>query len=306
MFEINRSAITIFGAGIHWYGVLIALGVLGAVLLAMVRERKLGLKKDTSLNLALILVPTGVICARIYYVIFSWDFYRANPAEIFNLRGGGLAVYGAVIGGAIAAFIYARIARISFASIADLIAPGLALGQAIGRWGNFLNQEAYGAPVANPALQFFPMAVYIEGSGWRWATFFYESIWCALVCALLLTGERKRFFKKKGDMFLAYAFLYALERSIVEGLRTDSLLLGSFRVSQLLSCFVLAALVILLCIRMRGRRLTRRRIELCLFALVFVVNVLACNALVSMVWGLVVLLDARQGYKSIPRTNDEM
>lgn len=253
MFEINRSAITLFGARIHWYGVLIALGVLGAVLLAMAREEKLGLKKDTSLNLALILVPAGVVCARIYYVLFSWDFYRANPAEIFNLRGGGLAVYGAVLGGALAAFIYARTAGIPFAAIADLVAPGLALGQAIGRWGNFLNQEAYGALVSNPALQFFPVATYIEGSGWHYAAFFYESIWCAIICITLLIGERKRIFKKRGDLFLAYAFLYALERFLVEGLRTDSLLLGSFRVSQLLSLAVLIALTILPACRERGK-----------------------------------------------------
>ena len=254
MFEINRRGVSLFGAEIRWYGLLIALGVLGAVLQAMAREKKLGLKKDTGLNLALILVPAGVVCARIYYVLFSWDFYREHPAEIFNLRGGGIAVYGAVIGGALAALVYAKVTGNRFAVLVDLAAPGLAFGQAVGRWGNFFNQEAYGALVENPALQFFPLVTYIEGSGWHYAAFFYESLWCAVICALLLVGERKKLFRRRGDMFLVYAFLYALERSIVEGLRTDSLYVGPFRVSQLLSFAALLALTILLCVRAGGSR----------------------------------------------------
>ncbi|MBQ8506432.1 MAG: prolipoprotein diacylglyceryl transferase [Clostridia bacterium] len=263
MFEINRSSLVLFGLEIRWYGVLIALGVLGAVLLALKREKQLGLKKDTTLNLALICVPVGVICARLYYVIFSWDYYSAHPGEILNLRSGGLAIYGAVIGGALAALIYAKVGKTSFASIADLIAPGLAFGQAVGRWGNFLNQEAYGALVENPALHFFPVSVYIEGSGWHWATFFYESIWCAMICAALLILEGKGKFRKRGDVFLSYAFLYALERCVVEGLRSDSLYLGPFRVSQLLSFAALIVLAVLLAFRGKHRPLLQRLLPVC-------------------------------------------
>lgn len=254
MLDITRSGFTLPGLSIRWYGVLIALGVLGAVLICARRESRLGLPKDTTLNLALICVPAGILCARLYYVLFSWDYFRLHPAEIFNLRLGGLAIYGGVLGGAAAALIYARVKKVSFPAIADLLAPGLAFGQALGRWGNFLNQEAYGAPVADPALRFFPVATYIDGSGWHYAAFFYESLWCALICILLLTGEGKGRFdrpgrSKRGDSFLIYAFLYALERFLVEGLRTDSLYLGPMRVSQLLSLIVLLAISVLLCLR---------------------------------------------------------
>ena len=254
MFEISRSGIAVLGLQIHWYGILIALGVLGAVLLACAREERLGLKKDTSLNLALLFVPVGILCARLYYVFFSWEYFAAHPAEILNLRSGGLAVYGGVIGGALAALAYARVKKVPIGSIADLVAPGLAFGQAIGRWGNFFNQEAYGAAVANPALQFFPVSVYIDGSGWHYAAFFYESVWCALVCILLLLAERKEWFKKRGDMFLTYLFLYGLERSMVEGLRTDSLYLGPIRVSQLLSLGIMLAVLAVLACRLQKRR----------------------------------------------------
>lgn len=235
MLEISRSALVLFGFELRWYGLLIALGVLAAVLLACGREKRLGLEKDTALNVALAAVPAAIICARLYYVLFSWTYYAAHPQDIFNIRQGGLAIYGGVIGGVLAGWVYCRVKRISFAKGLDLAAPSLALGQAIGRWGNFLNQEAYGAAVENPALQFFPLAVQIDGSGWHWATFFYESAWCALIVAFILIAERKRFFRRSGDIFGAYLLLYGLERALVEGLRADSLYLGPIRVSQLLS-----------------------------------------------------------------------
>ena len=254
MFELRRSGVIVLGLQIHWYGILIALGVLGAALLACAREKRLGLKKDTSLNLALLCVPAGILCARLYYVIFLWEYFAAHPSEIMNLRSGGLAVYGGVIGGALAALIYARVKQLSVGSIADLAAPGLAFGQALGRWGNFFNQEAYGAAVQNPALQFFPISVYIEGSGWHYAAFFYESIWCALICAFLLLAEKRRWLRRRGDGFICYLFLYGLERSMVEGLRTDSLYLGPMRVSQLLSLGLVLAVLIILALRLRQGR----------------------------------------------------
>jgi len=199
MFEINRSALVLFGMEIRFYGIMIMLGVLAALLLAARREKALGLPKDTALNVTLIGVPVGVVCARLYYVAFSWDYYSQYPLEIFNLREGGIAIYGAIIGGVLAGAVYARAKKLSFAALADLAAPSIALGQAIGRWGNFLNQEAYGRAIESAALHFFPLGVNIEGSGWHYATFFYESAWCALIVLVLLTMERRRLFRKCGD-----------------------------------------------------------------------------------------------------------
>ena len=242
MLEITRSALVLFGYEVRWYGILIALGVLLAVVLASRRERRLGLKEDSALNIALIAVPVAILCARAYYVIFSWSYYAAHPADILNIRQGGMAIYGGVIGGVLAGYFYCRASRTSFAAGLDLAAPSIALGQAIGRWGNFINEEAFGRAVTNPKLRFFPVAVKI-GESWHWATFFYESAWCALIVIFLLAMERRDFFRRRGDVFGWYLFLYALERALVEGLRTDSLYLGPLRVSQLLS---LGALLILM------------------------------------------------------------
>lgn len=240
MFQFSRNSLTIAGFPIHYYGMLMALGVLLGVLLAARRERRVGVPLETTLNLALIAVPISVVCARLYYVAFEWDLYRGNLLSILNLRHGGLAIYGAILGGALAGLIYARAKKVRFWALADLAAPSLALGQAIGRWGNFLNEEAYGIAITNPKFQFFPAAVFIRADGlWHAATFFYESIWCFLIVGVLLAAERRRAFRRTGDLFLWYVFLYALERGAVEGLRTDSLYWGSVRVSQLLSLLAL-------------------------------------------------------------------
>ena len=168
----------------------------------------------------------------------------------FNVRG-GLAIYGGVLAG----WIFTRAKHIPFLTMADVAAPALALGQAVGRWGNFVNQEAYGVPVTTPALQWFPLAVYIEREGgWFAATFFYESAWCFLICALILILERTRLFARPGRATLFYVFMYAAERTVVEGLRMDSLYLGSVRVSQALSALLLLAAALLLCLRLPRRR----------------------------------------------------
>jgi len=255
--EFSRRALIIGGFEIYWYGLIIALGVLAGCLLAMRREKRLGLPGDTALDLVLIGAPVALLCARLYYVAFSWDYYAAHPAEILSFRDGGMAIYGGVLGGLLAGWLYQKRKKLSYLKLADLAAPSFALGQCIGRWGNFLNQEAYGRAVTNPALQFFPVSVFIEGSGWHYATFFYESLWCALIVAALLLGERRRFFRRTGDLFFAYVFLYALERAVVEGLRTDSLYLGPLRVSQLLSLCALLAVALLLALRSRRMGLRR-------------------------------------------------
>ncbi len=238
---INNS-VNIFGLEVHWYGVIIACGMALAVWLASAREQRLGLPKETALDLALLGIPAAIVCARIYYVIFSWSAYADDPVKALYIWEGGMAIYGGIIGGVLAGWLYGRRKKLTFLRLADLAAPSIALGQGIGRWGNFVNQEAYGSTVAHAWQQRFPIGVYIQADGmWHYATFFYESAWCLIIVAMLLIAERKRRLHREGDIFLAYVFLYALERALVEGLRTDSLYLGPLRVSQLLS---LAALIV--------------------------------------------------------------
>ncbi len=248
--EISRVAFTLFGFPVYWYGLLIASGMLLGVLLASGREKMYGQKRDTVLNFILIAIPAALVCARIYYVAFSWDDYAANPMEIFNVRNGGMAIYGGVIGGIVTGWFYSKKTKVPFGTLADLCAPALALGQGIGRWGNFFNQEAFGMAVESPAFRFFPAAVYIEALGeWHYATFFYESVWCLAIVGFLLIAERKRFFRRGGDVFLWYAVLYAAERMVVEGMRTDSLYMGGIRISQLLSAGMLIACIAVFLVR---------------------------------------------------------
>ena len=236
MLQFTSTGMTLFGLTFHWYGVIIAVGMALAVALACARERRMDVPRDTALDLALIGIPAAIVCARAYYVLFSWREYAANPVRALYIWEGGMAIYGGIIGGVLAGYFYARHKRLPFLRLADLAAPSIALGQAIGRWGNFVNQEAYGAIATQPWQQRFPISVFIRAdSQWHYATFFYESAWCFCIVAALLIAERKRFFRRDGDIFRAYVFLYAVERALVEGLRADSLYLGPFRVSQLLS-----------------------------------------------------------------------
>ena len=248
----SRTAFHLFGFSVEWYGLLIVLGILGGVALGMAREKRLGLPKDTSVDLALLGVPAAIVGARAYYVLFSWRDYAAQPFwKVFAVWEGGLAVYGGLLAALLAGAVYGRRRGVSFLKLADLAAPGFALGQCVGRWGNFINREAYGAAITSPRWQFFPAAVNIGGE-WHAATFFYESAWCLLICLFLLLMERRGRLKRPGDAFLWYVLLYAMERAAVEGLRTDSLLLGPVRVSQLLS--LLAALAATLILARRSRR----------------------------------------------------
>ena len=253
MLEFSRNSVSIAGFAIHYYGIIIMLGVLAGVILASKREKAYDCPKDTVLDLALICVPAAIVCARIYYVIFEWPQFRGNILSVFDIRSGGLAIYGGLIGAIGAGYIYCRVKKLSFPAMADLAAPSIALGQAIGRWGNFFNQEAYGIEITCEKLRFFPVGVYIDAeNAWHCATFFYESLWCALIAIFLLYAEKKRFFMRKGDAILWYMLLYGFERALVEGLRTDSLYLGPLRVSQALSIIlVFAAAMVFL---MRNRR----------------------------------------------------
>lgn len=236
----------IFGT-LPWYSVLIVTGVCLALLLAGREEKRLGLPNDTVVDLALWVIPSGIIGARAYYVAFAWETFRQSPVSILYIWQGGLAIYGAVLGGLAAAALFARIKRLPLHHLTDMIVPGLLLAQAIGRWGNFFNMEAYGLQVTDPAWQFFPAAVLIpgaQGDTWHMATFFYESLWNALGFLVLMCCRKRM--SRAGDVTLWYFLLYGSGRMMIEGLRTDSLMAtDTLRISQLLSAVLCAAALII-------------------------------------------------------------
>lgn len=247
---MNRFVVeNLFGIkGFHvaWYGVIIACGMVLGVLLGAVRARRRGWSADVVLDFILLAVPLAIVGARLYYVAFEWDQYANNLLKIFAINQGGLAIYGAVIGGFLAAFIFSRASKFPFLKLLDLVIPSLILGQAIGRWGNFVNQEAFGALITNPKLQFFPLAVYIQSLGeWHQATFFYESLWNSILLVVTLLIGRKN--PKDGTLLAVYFIGYGAGRAIIEGLRTDSLyLFGSIRISQALSAVLIAVGIVML------------------------------------------------------------
>ena len=251
---MNRLAITnlfgIQGLNIAWYGVIIACGLLLGIWLATYRAKKRGWSSDLVLDFILLAVPLAIIGARAYYVAFEWEYFSAAPTKIIAINEGGLAIYGAVIGGFLAAFLFSRAAKFPFLKLIDLVIPSLILGQAMGRWGNFINQEAFGALVTNPNLQFFPLAVYIQSLGeWHQATFFYESFCNTILLVITFLLGRKGV--KDGTLLATYFIGYGTVRAIIEGLRTDSLyLFGTIRISQLLSALlVLVGITLLVLIK---------------------------------------------------------
>lgn len=264
MIQFTPTGLNLFGLTIHWYGVIIAFGMALAVALACAREKRMGPPRDTALDLALLGIPAAIVCARLYYVVFSWREYAANPIRALYIWEGGMAIYGGIIGGVLAGYLYARHKGLPFLRLADLAAPSIALGQAIGRWGNFVNQEAYGVVATQPWQQRFPISVFIQADGqWHFATFFYESAWCFIIVAALLIGERRHRFRRDGEIFRAYVFLYAIERALVEGLRTDSLVLGPFRVSQLLSLAALLACAVIALVKAKRKKAPAATLACC-------------------------------------------
>lgn len=224
---MDPVAFKLFGIEVMWYGVLISIGVIGGTILALREAKRIGIKEDDLIDLLLYAIPLALVGARLYYVIFSWEDYRNDLKEVLNFRGGGLAIHGAIISAIIVALIFTRKRKLDFWKIADACAPSLILGQAIGRWGNYLNQEAYGRPTD------LPWGIMIDGVKVH-PTFLYESVWNFVVFLFLLWYRRNRS-KVSGEVFLLYLMLYSVIRFFVEGLRTDSLMLGPIRVAQLIS-----------------------------------------------------------------------
>ena len=224
---MDRVAFTIFGIDVMWYGVLIATGMLIGIALAIREAKRVGISEDDVLNIAIIAIPVAIICARLYYVIFSWDYYSQNPGEIFNIRGGGLAIHGGLIGGILTGFIYARVKKLDFFKTADAVMVGMPLAQAIGRWGNFINGEAHGGPTS------LPWGIMVDGVKVH-PTFLYESIWDFGIFLFIMFYMRK---KKtyEGEVIVSYITLYSIGRFFIEGLRTDSLMFGPIRMAQFVS-----------------------------------------------------------------------
>lgn len=265
---------------IPWYGLLIALGAALAILLAEKESHRQGLPKDTILDLALWLLPLGIFGARIYYVLFSWPSFRKDPLSVLYIWEGGLAIYGGLIAGCLVLIIFCGRRKLPLFQLLDIIVPGVSLAQAVGRWGNYFNQEAYGLLLSPQSrLAFFPVSVLIqEGTepGWHLATFFYESVWDFLIFLFLLYG-RRHVFRKRGDVFLFYLILYSAGRLVIESLRTDALMIGdSIRVSQLLSILILISIVSVFWKRSRERSFSAfLRQAVFLFSLLLTAFVLA-------------------------------
>ncbi len=263
---------TIFGFDIAYYGVIVGLGILAGVAIAVLEARRTGQDTDNYFDLAIYEIIFSVIGARLYYVIFSWDLYKDNLLNIFNLRQGGLAIYGAVIAAVITAFVYARVKHLSAPLICDTACLGLVAGQMIGRWGNFFNREAFGEytdglfamrlPVDSVRSQDITERMWehvqtIDGIEFIQVspTFLYESCWCLLVLIVLLLYRKHK--KFDGEVFLMYLMGYGLGRVWIEGLRTDSLMLPflNMKVSQLLAgTLVVASLILIIVNRRRASR----------------------------------------------------
>ncbi len=244
-FKINPVAFSINDFNVYWYGIIIGCAFLLALIYALARLKDFGIKSDSFFDCVLAGLIGGIVGARLYYVIFNIDYYINNPAEIFAVHNGGLAIYGGIIGGLLCGCTVAKIRRINIPAILDVAALGFLIGQGIGRWGNFMNQEAFGTETN------LPWGMLSENTDGLTVhpCFLYESLWCILGFVLLHIFSKK-LRKYDGQIFLMYIVWYGLERAVVEGLRTDSLYLLFFdiRVSQLLAIVTAAAGIVLLII----------------------------------------------------------
>lgn len=242
---------------IYWYGVIIAIGVLLGLWLATREGERLGIRKETFVDLVLIAVPIAIVCARAYYVIFQWDYYSQHISEIPQIWHGGLAIHGGLIGAIVTGVIFSKRRRLSFWKLADIAAPSIILGQAIGRWGNFMNQEAHGGPVSRAFLESLHLPdwiinqMYIQGQYYH-PTFLYESLWNMLGFLVLLALRRRNL--RRGELFLTYIIWYSIGRFFIEGLRTDSLMLTeTIRMAQFISLLLIVFAVMMIVVRrMRG------------------------------------------------------
>lgn len=223
---MDRVAFSIFGIDVMWYGILMAIGMILGTLLALKEAKRVGIKEDDVLDLAIFAIPIGLLSARLYYVIFNWEYYSQNVSQILNFRAGGMAIHGALIGGILTGYVFTKIRKIDFLKMADAVMIGMPLAQSIGRWGNFINQEAHGGPTD------LPWGIMVDGVKVH-PTFLYESIWNLAIFIFLWIFRKKK--KYEGQIIINYITLYSLGRFFIEGLRTDSLMIGPLRMAQVIS-----------------------------------------------------------------------
>lgn len=254
---IDPVAISIGPIKIYWYGIIIALAMLIGISLATKEAQKLGLEEDTMVDMALWAIPIGFIGARLYYVLFKWDYYIQNPSEIIAIWNGGIAIYGGLIAGGLAVYWFARRKKMTLTLLLDILAPSVLLAQSIGRWGNFINQEAHGGAVSRQFLEtlylpeFIIEQMNINGTYYH-PTFLYESLWSLLGFILLIILRNQKGLLRRGEVALSYVIWYSFGRFFIEGMRTDSLWIGDImRVSQMLSLVLFISAILLLVYRRR-------------------------------------------------------
>jgi phosphatidylglycerol:prolipoprotein diacylglycerol transferase len=258
---VNRVAFELFGLPIYWYAIIIVSGVIIAMWLSTREAVRVGLKPDDVTDFMLIGLPVSIIGARLYYILFDLQYYIDDPSQIFNIRSGGIAIYGALIAGGIWLYFFCQRNFISPWTFLDIAAPSVLLAQGIGRWGNFMNHEAFGAEVSRSFLEslYIPKFIidnmYID-EAYRQPTFLYESVWNVIGFIVLIFLRKKTGLLKEGEVFLSYLIWYGFGRFFIEGMRTDSLyLFGDIRVSQALSALLFFGAIVLLIWRRKNQTL---------------------------------------------------
>lgn len=229
---MNPIAFEILGLEIRWYGILMATAMLVGSLILFRQAKKYNIKEDDIYDLILVVLPSSVVGARLYYVVFNWQDYQWDILKIINTRLGGMAIHGGVIFGLLSGYLFCKKRGLKFWQLADMVAPGLILGQAIGRWGNFMNNEAHGGPTD------LPWGIMVDGMKVH-PTFLYESIWNLGVFFVLWNYKDKK--QSHGEVIMLYMILYSIGRFFIEGLRTDSLMLGPLRMAQVISIVFIIA-----------------------------------------------------------------
>lgn len=250
LLAINPVAFHLGPLPVNWYGIIIGVGIVVAYILAQKESVRRGLDEEFIADLLIWAVPISILSARVYYVAMKWDYYSVNPGRIIEIWNGGIAIHGALIGAFITAYIFTSKRKVSFLRLADIAAPSILIGQIVGRWGNFINQEAYGGPVSRDFLEslFLPNwlieQMYIKEDGtYVHPTFLYESLWNLVGFIILLFARKWNW--RRGEMFFFYLIWYSFGRFFIEGMRTDSLyLVGDLRSAQVVSIIGIAVGVI--------------------------------------------------------------
>lgn len=235
---MNPVAFNIGNFEIRWYGILIVLGIFIGMFIAYYNSNKLNLDFEKIIDGFLVAFPCAIVGARAYYVFFEFDNFKNNIWSIFNLRTGGLAIHGGLIGALIGTIIYCKFKKIEMMKYLDVVAPSLILAQAIGRWGNFMNGEAHGDVVSYEFISKFPefiqKGMYLDGHYYN-PTFLYESMWNLIIFLILMIILHKKKSNENGVVIASYAVLYSVGRLFIESLRTDSLMIGNIRIAQFMS-----------------------------------------------------------------------